>query len=992
MTQFSINKFLVYFLVALYLLVITPALVGQASESNLSGEVRDSSGAVLPGAVVEALNKATGAQRSVKTLGDGSFRISSLPPGQYDVTVSRTSFANQTQHVMLLVGETAEVNFTLGVAAQDTSLEVNTVAPAIETDTVTLHTTITPAQVENLPIDGRDFSTLASLVPGATSGNTALNTNYDPSKRNIPAISINGQSGRNLYMTIDGGDNTDIFMGGQNIALSLEAVQEFEVITHDPKAQMGRGIGGVVNVITKSGSNQWSGTAFGFFRDDAYQSIDAISAQTKKPKPPFSSRQFGGTVGGPIAHDRAFFFYSYERQSQNRSRVFNSGGAFPTLDGAVSAQPFHQNLHLGKLDFQLTQNQKLFARYAEQDNRTNNEFFSDSDAPNSAANEHNKLHDVVVGHTTVLGTNKVNDLRYHYAYWQNAIQNQLSSNNVPTIILPAASFGASQAGTQAPREITHQVSDDFSWTIGRHGIRFGANIVVQPHEGISGDFRHNRYRFRTNDYDPLTNTIGAANSLANYRSFASPGFNIVNRTLSQDGFYVQDDVRFGRVSLVAGLRYDLVNNIFYNRGTLAENLVRQFHGQVPGGPSNLTPHDPKSDFSPRLGVTYDLFGTGKSVLRAGYARIYDPSAILASTLFADLEVTQVGGAAPFDFIFVPGSVARFFPGLACATTPCQPTIFDAQALPFRFPIGWVNSPDLKLAHADQFNFGLSQELSDGLTFGVDGVYSRTRNLLQGRNLNFCINQDPACLSGSFTPTGVNFPGAGAYDPLDNLPRQIFLEDSTGRNDYTAVMFSVRKLLAKRWQLLAHYTLSRAITDTAQFQYVVQDQLNPHAPGELGPSPFDEHHRVVASASYLFPKGFQLSSILTGATARAYTPALGGSGDINNDGVPTVFGAVNNGQGGSRAQNVADGDRTAGRGTLRGDPTFSLDFRVSKTFGLEKFLAHGQLETLFEVFNVTDKHNFGANYFDDVTDPLRFKRPINIITPPRTGQFGIRFSF
>ena len=990
MIQHSKNH-LLHVLAFVSLLLIAPAAFAQVSESTLLGKVQDSSGAVLPGADIELLSKATGAKRNTKTSDDGSFRITSLQPGQYDVTVSHTGFAKQTQPVVLLVGQTADINFALGVTTS-ASVDVNIIAPAVETDTVTLHNTITPAQVSNLPIDGRDFSTLATLVPGATTGNTALNTNYDPTKKNIPAISINGQSGRNLYMTIDGGDNTDIFMGGQNIALSLEAVQEFEVITQDPKAQFGRGIGGVVNVITKSGSNAWHGSGFGFFRDDAYQSIDAISEQTGKPKPPFSSRQYGGTVGGPIVHDRAFFFYSYERQQQDRSRVFNSGGAFPTLDGTATAQPFRQNLHLGKLDLQLTASQKLSARYAEQDNRTTNEFFSDFDAPNSAANEHNKLHDLVVAHTTVLGSNKVNDLRYHYAYWQNAIQDQHSSNDVPTIILPAASFGASQAGTQAPREITHQVSDDFSWTIGRNSLRFGANFVVQPHEGISGDFRHNRYTFKTNDYDPVTNTIGATNKLANYRSWASPDFNIVNRTLTQSGFYLQDDVRFGRLSLVAGLRYDYVHNIFYNRGTLAESLVRQFHGQVPGGPSNLNPSDPKADFAPRVGVIYDLSGNGKTIVRAGYARIYDPAAILASSLFANLEVTQADGAPPFDFIFVPGSVVKFFPGLSCATTPCQPTTFNAQALPFRFPIGWVNSPDLKLAHADQFNLGFSHELSQGLTVGVDAVYSRTRNLLQGRNLNFCINQDPICLSGTFNPAGVNFPGAGEYDPLDNLPRQIFLEDSTGRSDYTAAMFTVRKSLTKKWQLLANYTLSRAITDTAQFQYVVQDQLHPHALGELGPSPFDERHRAVISGSYLLPKGFMISTILTAATARPYTPALGGGGDINNDGVPTVFGAVNNGQGGSRVQNVADGDRTAGRGTLRGDPTFSWDARIAKTFSLERFLRHGEIETLFEVFNLTNKANFGANYFDAVTDPARFGRPINIITPPRTGQFGVKFNF
>ena len=230
------------------MLLLPSPVAGQAGEANIVGVVSDSSGAVIVGATVTVVSTATGLTRTTKTGTDGAYTIANTPPGPYKVTVSQAGFADQESQIALLTGTSPNLNFTLSPAGSKQNVTVQGLSPEIETNTATLHTTVTPQQVDDLPINGRDFSTLAALVPGATTGNQAVGKNYDPTKSNVPAISINGQSGRNLYMTIDGGDNTDIFMGGQNITLSLEAVQEFEVITHDPKAEYSRGIGGVGNI------------------------------------------------------------------------------------------------------------------------------------------------------------------------------------------------------------------------------------------------------------------------------------------------------------------------------------------------------------------------------------------------------------------------------------------------------------------------------------------------------------------------------------------------------------------------------------------------------------------------------------------------------------------------------------------------------------------------------------------------------------------------
>ena len=1003
-------RFVGTLVLGLSLFVFAPCVAAQGGGADIVGHIKDSSGAAVNGATITVASTATGLKREAKSAVDGGFSVVNLPPGNYRVEASYTGFANQAQDVTLIVGQSLDLNIELRPAGQQQKVSVEAVAPLVETNTATIHKAITPLQVEELPINGRDFTTLASLVPGVTSGNVAINKNYDPVKRNVPAIAINGQSGRNLFMALDGGDNTDIFMGGQNITLSLEAVQEFDVITHDPKAQYMRGIGGVVNVVTKSGTNSFHGSGFGFFRDDAFQSIDAISEAAGKPKPPFNSQQFGGTIGGPFIKDKLFFFYSYERDRNNSSRVFNSNGAFPSLDGTATPQTFRQNLHTARLDVRINANHSWFARWAAEDNVTGNEFFNDQEAPgpSAGANEKNEFYDAVIGETALFGASAVNDFRFHYQWFHNVIGNRVSSLVVPTIILPGAAFGASQAGTQAPKEVAWQWSDDISLVHGRHSMRFGGSVIYRPRVGIEGDFRHNRYAFVNNDYDPSTNTVGATNMIRNFRSWTSPGFDIFNKPLTHSGFYFQDDIRLGRMTIAAGLRYDYLRNLFYYRGTLAESLVATNIGKIPGSPQRSAPQDDKTNWGPRLALAWDVRGDGRAVVRAGYGRIYDPSSFLAGSLFADLEIPQANGNPPFNFVFVPGSVVRFLPAISCATVPCNPAVVPTSGFPFSFPIGFVTSPDSKVAYSDQVHGGFAYQFKAGrfagLTIEADGIYARTRRLTQGRNLNFCVNKGNLtaynnCLSGSFDPNGVNFPQAGAFDPITNIPRQIFLMDTTGRNNYEALIIAARKDLTKWYQLFASYTLSQATTDTDQFQFTVLDQLNPHGPGELGPSNQDERHRLVLSGILRFPHGIQFTTILNAASARPYTPILCSGCDANGDGVNTVFGFGSNGPGGNRTFNT-DGDRAGPRGSLRGDPTITWDIRISKIFKFEQLSPQAQLEGLFEVFNLANKANFGQNFNDDmnlqsgttlVPNPS-FRKPINIITPPRQGQFGVRFRF
>jgi hypothetical protein len=935
-------------LAAVFFWILSPGTVGaQIAGGNIVGRIVDDTGGVLPGASVTVTETETGLSRSTVTDERGNYSFSNLLVGTYKIRVSLAEFGTQERILILAVGQTLTVNFTLQLAG----VEVTTVvlaSPLVETRSSQVHGVVEVEQIENLPINGRDFQALATLVPGVTSGNTAINQNYDPVKKFVPAISINGQNGRNINMSIDGGDNNDISMGGQKITLSQEAVQEFEVITQRHRAEHGKGAGGVINVITKRGTNNWSGSVFGFFRDDELQSIDAISDSLGGDKPPFDSQQIGGTVGGPLKRDEAFIFYSYERQSRDTSNVFNSGGAFPTQDGDVIPQPFRQSTNTVRLDLNAAPSLQLFARYSEQDFTVEGELFSPTTAPESTNSEENDFHDVVVGITSLVGDNTVNDFRFHYAWFRNRILNDLSNDEFPTLIFPAGSFGASEAGDQSTKEVAWEFRNDFSFQKGDHQIKLGGSAIHRPAIVLDGNLRRNRFTFANNDFDPVARTIGPTNQPLFLRTWSAPSFSIFNKDLSEFGVYIQDDFTVGaRTTLNAGVRYDFIHNLFYERDVAASQFVYDQLGR--------RPEDDKNNLAGRIGVAFDVLGDGNTVIRGGYGRYYDPASVMAATLFEELDRRDLEHP-PYQFTFIPADLFDAL-GIVAGEPVPETAIREAFDLGLVVPFNFVNSPDLRVASADQLNAGIAHQLTSGslagLALDASFVYSRTTGL------NAVL----------LTP---DFPALGPT---------VQLNSSTGKSEYWGLLFSARKRF-DTWQLYGSYTLSKAEESTNQFSYNPLDFSDPNGQGEFGPTNFDERHRLVVSGMLALPGDFRLSGIVLAASARPWTP--GCDCDFNGDGQ-----IASNGPSGSRTFNSFNGDRVEPRGSRRGDPTYSVDVRVSKLLPLG---GEARLELMFEVFNLFDAANFGQNIFDNVDDPERFGTPINIITPPRTAQIGVRLQF
>src|SRR6476660_3648125 len=300
--------------------LLSTTLFGQATNNaTLQGTVTDKNQAVIKSAEVTITNKATGAVRTVNTNDVGEYR-SDLQPGIYTVKAKANGFsAAEAKDMEVFVGRTLTQNFSLNPGGVSETVEVTATAPLVDQTKTDVSTNITPEQITDLPLIGRDIADLAYLAPGVKSADS-----YDPTKNRYAILSVNGEGGRNVNVTVNGVDNKDNTVGGPVMQLPAEAVQEFQVSTQRFSAVNGRSSGAAINVITKSGTNNYHGSAFGFFRDQKFNA-DQTQANgdgtTTKANPPYTHQFFGGSIGGPIKKDKLFAFFAYERQREHTSKA-----------------------------------------------------------------------------------------------------------------------------------------------------------------------------------------------------------------------------------------------------------------------------------------------------------------------------------------------------------------------------------------------------------------------------------------------------------------------------------------------------------------------------------------------------------------------------------------------------------------------------------------------------------------------------------------------
>ncbi|MCI0445942.1 TonB-dependent receptor, partial [bacterium] len=469
------------FFIALLILCVFAGFpaYAQVGSATVTGTVKDDQGNPLPGASVSAKNTETGFERVDVTDDNGVYRIPSLPFGSYDMTAKIEGFATQVQKgVRLDVGKTTPIDFGMKLSTTAETMEITGETPLIERTESHVSTVVTPEQVENLPLNGRQFANLAALAPGTT-----LGFHPDPTRPTNLAVSSIGGSGRNVNVSIDGGDNNDDTVGGLNQMFSLESIAEFNYLQNRYKAEYGRSSGGILNVVTKSGTNDPHGSFFSLFRDDSLNSLSTSEENAGLSDPtPFSREHYGGSIGGPIVKDRAHFFAAVERLQDDVESIVDTQGIAPELDGPLPV-PTRDTQVTAKFTSNLNPQQYLSVRYGYQKS-TSVYGAATYNTETARGTLTNKFNSVLATHNYVISDDMLNEFTFQYADFANSI---LPTSNDPSLIFPSGIYIGQNINTpQTTNQKKYQFKDDLSWSWrGNHHFKGGLNFVHEPTLGGS---------------------------------------------------------------------------------------------------------------------------------------------------------------------------------------------------------------------------------------------------------------------------------------------------------------------------------------------------------------------------------------------------------------------------------------------------------------------------------------------------------------------------
>jgi hypothetical protein len=973
----------------------------QATTGDIEGRVLDPAGAVIPGVTVTATNQATGFEKSVTTDDDGNYRIILLPPGSYDVKTSAPSGFRATNftNVTVTVGGKTPLEISMALAGtENVIVDVTTEAPIVETARTSVSTTINERAIQNLPVNGRNYLDFATLTPGVI---------RDPTRQGD--LSVGGQKGTLNSLQVDGVDNNNTFFGqafGRTgvrppYQFSEESVQEFQVNQNGFSSEFGRSGGAVINVVTKSGTNEFHGGLFEFFRDEALNANTTANktSQAQRGVPNIRTsqqiNQFGGRLGGPIVKNRAFFFFTYDGQRQDLTNPIdapNLGSAPASVQSIllpkIVTYPIgrDQDVYMLKGDIRINNSNQLSLRFNRQNfTGANNE----STGPQSVL-EHTGSS--LATTTTFSGTlastltqKLVNEVRFQFA--RDEEPGEANSSD------PEARIGTVVTGTTgtflnigrnnfSPRETTirrAQIVDNVLYVTGRHNIKTGLDFNFDRILNFFPGFFNGQYTF--NNYTAFqTNTPSAYQ-----QAFAGTGTTgaTTNPDLDDYAFYLQDDWKVTpKLTINAGVRYDLQ--------VLAAPPVRNPDPQlINAGLDTSTQPSDTNNIAPRFGFSYSF--NDKSVLRGGYGIFYGrTTGIMLSTAHSQNAINVINVSLTQAQLTAAGLV---YPNIL--TTP--PT----GAVPTR-PSIYLFADDYAQPYVQQGRLGYEREVWKNTSLTVTYLFFKGVHLSRTRDINL-----PAPTLVTFTdPTnGQTFqvPRFVNPRPLSNYVR-VNLFESTGNSEYNALALQLQRRFSKGWQFLATYTFSKSKDDRPDQTSVVPgnagddakivfNQLNIR--DDYGTADVDIPHRFVFSSVREFGRFTKTKNKFLRALLSDYTFS---SITQINSGVPytaTVGADLNND--GNRFNDRAPGTV---RNQFRARYFWQSDMRITRLFRLGETM---RLRLIAEGFNLTNRTNVlapnlslysgftGANVFTIPTGTLTFGLPRTFF-PSREFQLAVKFDF
>ena len=980
-------------LALLFALAAAPAWAQQGT-TEVRGRVLDAQGAVLPGVTIVARNQATGMFRQTVSGADGTYLITAIPPGTYELTATLQGFNTFVRpDLRLEIGRTATIDVTLQVGSITEEVTVTAESPIVDTTSKEVGGNITARELVELPSVNRNFVGFVGLLPGIVPSISTESFGSD-------SVTVNGQDPRNNNYTLDGANNNDDVIGqraGTQARTPIEAVQEFQVITNQFDAQYGRTAGAIINAVTKQGTNRWRGSAFGFFKDAGMTARDYFAEKNDLDKPDTREQQFGGTIGGPVIRDRAHLFGSVERVLIDEGIT----QVFPTrsdLDFTTTEETRVWNTVL-RFDHQVNAANTWGVRWLREYSPQFNQIIG-SVTPD-ASREEDDLDQTVVGTlTSTLSANRVNTFRVNWTQEDVSFANPCYNNNGrrQDLCPPTLSFDnfTDQQNAVAQSRVNDavQVEDTLSWFLsdlmGDHDLKLGSQFQYSQARGFNDGNLNGTFSFGVSDApfdpaDPFTypdrfsiRVGGRSESLTKSRYYAG---------------FVQDKWKVNpRLTVNLGVRYDL-----------EVVPVDEVDNPVLFADPTAYPVD-KNNIAPRLGFAYDLGGDGRDVIRGGFGTFYDRT-----------HFELIGGLFT-DTVFA-SSFTRNFPlngadsGPRNGNFPTDPLlvngpVVDRALVEQLFPSGqllrntgptWDN-PDRTTPYTNQLTVGYSRQLRDDVGVSADYVYAAARDLLMFRQLNpgLRATTDP---TSSFTrvPNAILVENTealrGVYgDEFGDFTGAVNLPENVGETNYHALMLQAEKRFSNNWSARVSYTLSSSRGNTTgsgvpTSGFQVLDNLNLDL--NEGPTSFDRRHNLVISGTAIVPRtgGMTLSWIARALSGSPFS-LFDNTVDLDrngNTGEPLPAGTYS----GEGEDAYTVDDYASERNGAYGPGFFKLDIRAGYRFTLQ---GTRTVDAFVEVFNVTDRVNFGNPSGNIASDSFLILDGLVTSTNPRLVQIGFRIGF
>jgi hypothetical protein len=880
---------------------------GQGGEADVAGVVSDPSGAVLAGVQVTLTNTDTGVVRNLSTQASGDYRFTAVAPGTYSVAVHAQGFSPESINgLKLALGVHLQENITLKTGTEQQTVEVSGEVPLIDYQDTSVGGVIEQQQIDSLPIPNRQYLDLSLLLPGTSQA--ATRTFYN-----------NVQSGGGGYFyangfMLDGVTNTWAEQGEPRQNIPEGAVQEFKVYVSQFPAEFGLAMGGMTTVQTKGGTNQFHGEVFEYFRNEGLSADNKFQQEAEAAdgtgRPPFLRNQFGGDIGGPIIHDRTHFYAAYERTQTDQAYTLSAPVQYySTLNGNFD-EPSHDQMLTVRGDHQISNNQQLFARYAQEWNELTREgcggastiYCYDGQIPR---------HSIVIGHTWQINPAMVNDAHFQYAYSSYQLgpyngqiptnPNQLTAANFSEVstayVFPSFSYGKNYAQVGIEKHI--ELNDAFSLEHKQHTFKFGGDLIYVPYVDSSALNSQGVFTFATDQVFNPNNpaTIAALKGPVLYQATIPPI--VTNLPSAQLGLFAQDDWKISpRLTLNLGLRYDRE----YGSSFMATLNLANYKPAIPyqGIPGK---RGAKLNFGPRFGLTWDPLGHGNDIIRAGYGIYYNNiQTELNENEKQNYEVCNITITNPT----YPNPYNGLSPDSFCSTAPPSVTIL---------------SPDFRNAYSQQYSAGYTHQFSPNLSIIADGVYQHILRDWRIQDLNFPVN-------------GVR--------PIPTFG-QILQHASIGKANYKALYLRLDKRFSNRFLATVSYTLSSAKDNNPQTNVANYANYNQ----DYGPSNVDQRNALVASGSVILPFKITLGGIWT---VRSSQPFNAYSGTYDADGTEQYVPGTSRNQG-NRGLNLALVGVPASQ--IQSSKYNDFDIRLSKTvFSRDS----KSLEVIGQAFNLFGSQN------------------------------------